>query len=327
LTLCLEFTKFKLVRLFTIVVGALVLLCASRAATPELVNGIAVVVGDAVITYKDVQMAIEDDLDILQRRYGNQPAVFNKRAAEVRESKLEEMVENQLVLQEFKRAGYLLPDSWIQSRINQDVRQYGDRLTLTKTLQARGITFESYRTRIRENEILRQMWQMKVPRDPLISPTKIENYYTQHRDDFKLEDQAKLRIIALTNAPNVALKAMADEIVRKLDEKVPFEELAKIYSQDSKAAEGGERGWMEKKEMREDFRKVAFELSPGEHSQPIETPEGIYIIQVMDKKVSYTKSLSEVRDEIENTLRALETKRLRQQWIEQLKTKSFVQYY
>jgi peptidyl-prolyl cis-trans isomerase SurA len=327
LTLCLEFPKFKLVRLFTIVVGALVLLCASRAASPELVNGIAVVVGDAVITYKDVQMAIEDDLDILQRRYGNQPAVFNKRAAEVRESKLEEMVENQLVLQEFKRAGYLLPDSWIQSRINQDVRQYGDRLTLTKTLQARGITFESYRTRIRENEILRQMWQMKVPRDPLISPTKIENYYTQHRDDFKLEDQAKLRIIALTNAPNVALKAMANEIVRKLDEKVPFEELAKIYSQDSKAAEGGERGWMEKKEMREDFRKVAFELSPGEHSQPIETPEGIYIIQVMDKKVSYTKSLSEVRDEIENTLRALETKRLRQQWIEQLKTKSFVQYY
>ena len=236
------------------------------------------------------------------------------------------MVDNQLVLQEFKRAGYVIPDSWIQSRINQDIRQYGDRLTLTKTLQARGITFEGYRNRIRENEILRQMWQMKVPRDPLISPAKIENYYVHHLDEFKLEDQVKLRMISLTNNPSVSIKEMAKEIVSKLDQKVPFEELARIYSQDSKAVEGGERGWMERKQMREEL-KVAFSLNPGEHSQPIEAPEGIYILQVIDKKVSYTKSLAEVRDEIENTLRADETKRLRQEWIEQLKKKSFVQYY
>ena len=320
------FPKFKLVRLFIIVLAALNALFAVRAATPELANGIAVLVGDAVITYKDVQGAIEDDLEFLQRRYANQPAVFNQKAAEVRESKLQEMVDNQLVLQEFKRAGYVIPDSWIQSRINQDIRQYGDRLTLTKTLQARGITFEGYRNRIRENEILRQMWQMKVPRDPLISPAKIENYYVHHLDEFKLEDQVKLRMISLTNNPSVSIKEMAKEIVSKLDQKVPFEELARIYSQDSKAVEGGERGWMERKQMREEL-KVAFSLNPGEHSQPIEAPEGIYILQVIDKKVSYTKSLAEVRDEIENTLRADETKRLRQEWIEQLKKKSFVQYY
>jgi peptidyl-prolyl cis-trans isomerase SurA len=317
------------VRLFMIVLAALNALFTVRAATPELANGIAVIIGDAVITYKDVQMAIEEDLDFLQRRYANQPQVFNQKAAEIRESKLQEMVDNQLVLQEFKRAGYVIPDSWIQSRINEDMRRYwgGDRLTMTKTLQQQGTTFEAYRARIREREILRQMWQTKVPRDPLISPAKIENYYVQHRDDFKLEDQAKLRIIALTNSPTGSIKEMAKEIVTKLDQKVPFEELARIYSQDSKAAEGGERGWMERKEMRDDFRKVAFTLNPGEHSGPIEAPEGIYIIQVVDKKVSYTKSLSEVRDEIEGTLRAEETKRVRQEWIAQLKKKSFVRYF
>src|SRR3954466_16193012 len=251
-------------------------------------------------------MAIEDDLDFLQRRYPNQPAVFNQKAAEVRESKLQEMVDNQLVLQEFKHAGYVIPDSWIQSRINEDVHKFGDRLTLTKTLQAQGITFEAYRNKIKEREILRQMWQMKVPRDPLISPTKIENYYTQHRDEFKLEDQVKLRIIALTNSPGISIKEMAKEIIGKLDQKVPFEDLARLYSQDSKAAEGGERGWMEKKELRDDFRKVAFNLNPGDHSGPIEAPGGIYVLEVLDKKVSYTKSLSEVRDEIEKTPRAEE---------------------
>jgi parvulin-like peptidyl-prolyl isomerase len=73
--------------------------------------------------------------------------------------------------------------------------------------------------------------------------------------------------------------------------------------------------------------KAAFALEPGQHSQPIETPEATYILLVEDKKVSYTKTLSEVRDEIESILRAEETKRLRQQWVALLKAKTFIRYF
>jgi len=59
------------------------------------------------------------------------------------------MVENQLVLQEFKKAGYQIPESYFQGRIEEEIRRYGDRLTLTKTLQAEGITYETWRNRIR----------------------------------------------------------------------------------------------------------------------------------------------------------------------------------
>jgi peptidyl-prolyl cis-trans isomerase SurA len=48
---------------------------------------------------------------------------------------------------------------------------------------------------------------------------------------------------------------------------------------------------------------------------------------VEDKKVSYVKTLSEVREEIEGTLKTEETKRLRKQWIDQLKAKAFVRYF
>jgi len=299
----------------------------ARAAKPEVVNGIAVIVGDAVITYKDLRLALADDLEFLERQYSSRPEVYTEKAAELEKSKLEEMVENELVLQEFKRAGYVIPDSWVQGRINDDIRRVGDRLTLVKSLQAQGITFEAYRNKIREREILRQMWIQKVPMEPIISPAKIETYYAQHRDQFKMEDQVKLKMIVLTNAPGLSTKEMAKEIISKLDEKVPFDELARIYSQDSKASEGGERGWLERKVLREDLAKVAFGLNPGEHSQPIETPEATSILLVEDKKVSYTKTLSEVRDEIEGILRGEETKRLHKQWVDQLKAKSFVRYF
>lgn len=316
-----------------IVFAALLLLALfleGRAATPNLVNGIAVIVGDAVITYKDIQIALDKDLDLLERRYGSNPTLFNQKAAELEKAKLEEMVENQLVLQEFKRAGYVLPESYFQARIDEDIRKYGDRLTLTKTLQAQGITFETYRTRIRERVILRLMWQEKVPQEPLISPAKIEGYYAQNREEFKMEDQIKLRMIVLTNNPSAAdysAKKVADEIVSKLEQKVPFVELARVYSQGSQAQEGGDWGWVQRSVLNTNLAQVAFTLEPGQHSRAIEAPTGAYVLMVEDKKVSHIKSLPEVRDEVEATLRAKEVERLKNKWIEQLKSKAFVRYF
>ncbi len=302
----------------------------TRAATPNLVNGIAVIVGDAVITYKDIHIALLEDVELLERRYGNNPTLYNQKAAELEKAKLEEMVENQLVLQEFKRAGYVVPESYFQSRIDDDIRRYGDRLTLTKTLQAQGLTFETYRNKIRERVILQLMWKEKVPHDPLISPSKIENYYVQNRDQFKMDDQIKLRMIVLTNNPSnpsYSPVKVAQEIVAKLDEKVSFEELARVYSQGSHAQDGGDWGWVQRGVLNTNLAQVAFGLEPGQHSRAIPAPNGAYVLKVEDKKISYVKTLAEVRDDVEATLRAEEIKRLRKKWIDQLKSKSFVRYF
>jgi parvulin-like peptidyl-prolyl isomerase len=305
---------------------------AARAQTAQdLMNGIAVIVNDKVITVKDVRMAIQDDADFLQRRYRGQPQVFDEKMKQLMAEALERMVDDNLVLHEFRTLGRPLPESYIENRINEEIKtKFGDRLTMIKTLQAGGLTYESYRERIRERTILQLMWNMKVPRDPVISPTKIENYYNANPDKFKLEDRVKLRMIVLTNRPNDTAYAplnLAREIAKKVDEGTSFAEMAKIYSQGSQASEGGDWGWVEKKVLREDLAKVAFSLKPGTRSEPLETPSGVYLMFVEESEVSHVRGLSEVRDEIENTLKAEETKRLHQQYVDRLKKKSFVRYF
>lgn len=315
---------------FAIIFSLVQMLVISQAATANMVNGVAAIVGESVITYKDLQLAMEDDVDFLERRFGNQPEVFRERLAQLEKDRLEQLVEDQLVLQEFKRAGYTVPESFIQNRVNEAIKKYGDRLTLTKTLQAQGLTFESYRARVREGVIKDLMWRQRVPVDPLISPAKIEKYYNQNKDKFKLQDQVKLRMIVITNQPNDAAfsaRGVAQEVFTKLKEGVPFDELARIYSQDIHASEGGDRGWIEKPVLREELAEVAFKLNPGEVSEPVEAPGGVYIMKVEETKVSYTRTLAEARDEIESTLRAEEMKRLRKQWIDQLKAKTFISYF
>lgn len=311
-----------------ILLGILLLAPSARGASPQLVNGVAVIVGEAVITFKDLQIALEDDIEFLERRYGNQPKVLQEKLAALEKEKLEQLVENQLVLQEFKAVGYVIPESLFQNRVDEEIKRHGDRLTFTKTLQGQGLTFESYRNKIRERTIMELMWRQRVPNDPVISPARMEKYYAENRDKFKVQDQAKLSMIVVPNRTNDAAPALlAREIVTKVREGVPFAEMAKIYSQDSAAQAGGDRGWIERSVLREDLAEVAFKLKAGEVSEPVVTDNGIYIIKVDELKEAYVKTLSEAREEIESTLRADETRRLREQWMASLKKKYFVRYF
>ncbi len=316
-------------RLFPILVILMAVAQLAKAASPSLVNGIAVIVNENIITFKDVQNSIREDIDFLERRYASQPAVLEQRLKDLQESRIEELVEYQLVLHEYKTAGYSLPESFFESRINEDMKKYENRLTLIKTLQAQGLTYETYREKIREKTILEVMFRQKVPNDPLISPAKIENYYVENREQFRVSDQVRLKMIVLTNRSSGDLDrvALAGEIAQKIKAGADFAEMAKVYSNGSQAIEGGDWGLVEKKVLRDDLSKVAFSLKPGQLSEVIETPQGAYLMKVDEILPAHIRSLSEVRDQVEQTLKTQETKRLRKQFIGRLKAKSFVRYF
>jgi peptidyl-prolyl cis-trans isomerase SurA len=302
----------------------------SQQQQSQVVNAIAVIVNDQVITMKDLYMAMRDDIDFLQQRYASQPKVLDEKLRQLKAETLETMVDNRLVLNEFKTIGKPLPESLIDQRVNEDVKKkFGDRLTAIKTLQQGGVTWESYREKVRDNFILQLMWNAKVPHDPVVSPTRIENYYVKHQDEYKLEDRVKLRMIVLTNRPSggVAAMELAREIAKKVDEGASFSEMARVYSQGSQAADGGDWGWVERKVLRQDLAKVAFSLKAGQRSEPIETPSGVYFMYAEQVEPAHVRSLTEVREEIENTLKADEVRRLRQQFVDRLKKKNLVVYF
>lgn len=302
---------------------------AQTGAIP--LNGIVARVNDTVITMKEVLTVILPELEFLERRYGGDPVAFEQKVRELRANAIRDLVERQLILHEYKTGGYTpIPESYIEDQIAKDVRNYGNSLTLTKTLQAQGLTREGYRQKVRERVILAAMTGLFVPRNPVISPFKIETYYKENLDKFKLEDQVKLRMIVITNRPGDSLyspKSLAEEILTKLGEGASFAEMAKVYSQGSQSAEGGDWGWVERSVLREDLAQVAFSLKPGQRSGLIERPDGCYIMLVEETKTAHTRPLSEVRSEIEATLKAEETKRLHNKWIDRLKAKSFVEYF
>lgn len=309
--------------------AAAAFLSCAVAAHAELANAIRAIVNDAVITVQEVELLNQQTEELLIRQYRSTPAILEKKVNELQNENLDRLVERQLILHEFKAAGYSLPESVLNDLVQESIKNdFGDRATLTKTLEARGISYEKFRQRIKERFIEAQLRLKNISSEIIISPHKIETYYLAHRDDFKEEDRVKVRRITLNQssdpqAPNA--KKLAEEIIVRLKDGASFSEMAAMYSQGS--PESREGVWYDRSALRRELAEAAFALKPGECSGVIETGSECYVLTVDEIRAAHDKPLGEVRDVIEKTLLSNERNRLEKQWLDRLRKKTFVQYF
>jgi len=306
---------------------------ATRAG---LVTAVAVVVNDSVITLGEIDANVEATAPTLARLYPNNQPQFQLELKKLNDEVIESMVQDKLILHDFVTTGYVtnVLEAFIDDRIQETIQQkyYGDRARLIRSLHAEGLTYESWRRAQREQWIIRVMKEQNGshPSKILISPLKIEQYYEAHKDEFKMEDEVKVRMIVLPQSADStpgSAKRLAGEILAKIDAGTPFAEMAAVYSSGSQRAEGGDRSWVKRNYFKPTLDNIAFSLKPGEHSGVIEEPEACYLLMVEEVKSAHVKTLTEVRDEVARTLRSKENERLFERWIERLKRKSFVNYY
>jgi peptidyl-prolyl cis-trans isomerase SurA len=311
------------------------LLAAGFGIRAEPINGIKAVVHDSSVTHWEVGERMIPAITQLRSQYAAQPDVLRKKLEEAERDNLDHLVENQLILHEFK--GFNVPETILDKDVDKRVddiireRYYGDRMRLIKSLQAEGITFEKFRQNIRDQFIEVALRQKNVSSEIIISPHKVESYYLAHREDYKIEDEVKFRMIVLTNSVDAdapPARKLAEELLSKLNEGANFADLAEIYSQGSRK-EKGDSDWMQQKVLRKELAEAASSLKVGEHSGVIEThdPPAYYLMYMEDKRPAHYKSLGEVRDEIEKNLVLEEKSRLEKQWIAKLRKKTFVRYY
>jgi len=304
-------------------------LCAGPRlhADTQIVDGVLAVINDTVITRQQVEDYIRPAIDSLRRQYAGQPEAFDQKSRAVVNDGLDQLIERQLILHDFDAQGYRMPDSYLDEMVQDKIRDaYSDRVTLMKTLQSEGKTFESFREDVRDQAIETFMRSKNVAQEVVISPYKIETYYQAHQDDFKMEDEIKLRMIVLNkaSADDTNTANLAREIRDQIKGGASFAQMATIHSQDSLRSQGGDRGWVERSVLRPELAEAAFALKPGQVSDVIETPETCYLMLVEQTRPSHVKPLNEVRDEIEKNLRAQEQARLEKQWIAKLKAKTFI---
>jgi parvulin-like peptidyl-prolyl isomerase len=293
-------------------------------------DGIVAVINDAVITRQQVLLFAGTALDSLRNTYGNNQTAYDTQYNSIMTNSLELLIERDLILHDFDVEGYHLPDSYVDQMVDDRIRERGwDRVTLIKNLQSEGETFEQFREDIRDQYIESALRAKNVSQQIIISPYQVESYYAAHQNDFKVEDEIKLRMIVLnkTGPDDTNTLALGHEIISEIKNGATFAQMATVYSQGSGQKDAGERGWIERSSLRPELAQAAIPLQPGQISDVIDTPDSCYIMLVEDKHPAQVKALNDVRTDIEKTLGSQEQARLERQWIESLKKKTFIRIY
>lgn len=309
----------------------------TRAAGTELLNGVAAIVNESVITFDDVNLFTRRAIKGLENQLlpRGKTAEFDQRRQTVLRDGLEQLIERDLIIHEFKTAGYNLPESIIDDVVSARVKEeFGDRLTLTKTLHERNQTYESFRRDERDAFVVSQMTIKNINQNLVISPKKIERFFSENQEKYRVGDRAKVRMILIDKSRHAVgePKKIVDEVLAKAKAGADFGKLADESSDDARRFKGGlrgDQGWVENKDsdLRKELRDFAFNANIGDLSPVIETDGAIFLLKVEAREQARVRPLTEVRDDVEATLKGVERERLRKKWINKLRAKAFVRYF
>jgi peptidyl-prolyl cis-trans isomerase SurA len=303
-----------------------------RAADPEVIDGVAAVVNGDVITFSQVQEVSGPSERTLREQLTGQELI--DKIKEARLAALNDLIDRQLILEEFKKKEYTLPDYVVDDQVQNIIKDdfAGDRQAFLRTLNAQGYTISKFREMQRDKVIVGAMRQNNVKGTFAATPQQIQAYYEANKQEFATPEQLKLRMIVLNADPLDAnsadsTKKMAEEIRDKVKGGADFATMAKTYSMDGTAESGGDWGLIDRKTLNEQLTDVAFALSPGQVSQVVQIGDSFYILFCESKKESGIIPLPEVRDGIEKKLEQAQRQKATQKWIDSLREKAYIKIY
>ena len=133
---------------------------------------------------------------------------------------------------------------------------------------------------------------------------EVRRYYKKYTDNYVTPPEVKARHILLKLVPDAPeneqqeKREQLNKLLAEIKAGSSFEELAKKHSEDGTSADGGDLGWFKPGEMVPAFESAAFALEAGQVSEIVQSPFGLHLIKVEERKDEITKSLDEAREEI-----------------------------
>jgi|HubBroStandDraft_6_1064221.scaffolds.fasta_scaffold40627_2 peptidyl-prolyl cis-trans isomerase D len=155
----------------------------------------------------------------------------------------------------------------------------------------------------------------KILSDIPVTKEDLQGFYDQHRDDYRVPEQVSVSHILIKTplpGPDGKVDAKGTEDARKKAEDVlkqlkaggNFADLARKYSEDPGSGKnGGSLGWIGRGRTVPEFEKTAFSLAKGSTSDLVQSSYGFHIIRVDDKQAAHVKTLDEVKDQIEESIK------------------------
>lgn len=302
----------------------LIVLGAGGSVFAAATNRIVAIVNNEIITFYELEKALKN----------LPPSILGKeRPEEIRKQLLFQLIDQKLVGLQIKRLGIQIPNEEVEktiAKIKQDQGLTGAE-DFAKALNREGISEAEFKEKIKEQILRFRLIGREIGSKIIIPEARIQEYYQKNKSQFQKTEGIRLAQILLlassVSSPEEMSeqKKKAEEIRERLKQGENFEELARKYSQDPSAAQGGDLGTFTLNDLEPSLKEVVSTLKPGEISQVLKSPQGWQIVKVIALQGAQEVGLAEVRDRILEHLYQEEVDLRFSQWLQQLKDRSYIQ--
>lgn len=294
----------------------------------ETCNRVVAKVNSEVITLYELNAKIEEltGLEPIDLRSRDE-----RKFLEIREKVLDLLINEKIALEKIRELEIRVTPEEIDNAIERI--KSDNNLThedLIATLKEKGLSYESYREKIK-NEVERmKLINFEVKSKIIIREEQIKEYFEKHKEKYITKERVHLAAIFLKQIDPLDQREGRDisekvkQILSRLKKGEDFGRLAKEFSQGPGAQEGGDLGFFEFSQLDPELRKTIKDMSAGEISEPIGRPSGIQIIKLVEKQEMGVKSLNEVKDSIYEIFYREEINKRYSSWIKDLRDKSYI---
>ncbi len=312
------------------IIFCLTMLTLTAVASAEVISGVAAIVNEDIITIRELNREYALAAKEIEKREG---ALSAEGATRLRSEILDSLIDRKLIRDKIKELNIVISEEEVRQSI-EDIKKQ-NRLSqeaLVSALLAQGLTFDQYKTQMKEQlERLRLMSQ-EVKSKIQVSERELREYYEANKALFGEAPTYRARHIFFKipqNASNTEIKktmAKASTVIAEAKGGADFAELAKKQSDDPGAAkDGGDLGTFKKGDMLPEIESTVITMNPGEISDLVTTPAGLHIIKLEDKSVAQTKPFESVKGAIDETLYRKKSEERFKQWAEELRKGSAVE--
>lgn len=261
---------------------------------------------DRVVAVVDKEIILLSELEAQIQLYAlqNRIEISDENVADsLRKVFLDRMIEDKVLLVEAERDTTInVTNKEVEDALDTQIKnirsQFPSEEAFLGQLRAEGMTLnglkEQYRDEVKKQLLKEKLIQKKLSK-VLVSSGEVMNFYEANRDSLPEKPAGvKLAHILISTEPGQAtvdsLYNYAQMIRKKAAEGEDFALLAKTYSEDPSAEQGGDLGWFARGEMVPEFEKAAFALQPGEISDVVRSQYGFHIIKVTGRKGDKVKT-------------------------------------
>ncbi|HEU4850676.1 MAG TPA: peptidylprolyl isomerase [Telluria sp.] len=256
------------------------------SASANVIDSIAVVVNDEVITRNELAGRIRD-IESRMRASGSPMPDREDLERQVTERLIVERAQMQLA----KEYGVKVDDATLDRSIARIAE--GQKMTVQEmrnAMEKEGMPFPTFREEIRKEIIMQRLREHEVDAKIQVSDAEIDTFMAAEQaasaNAFELNlSQILVRIPDNASPEQIAArKARADEAMRQLRTGADFARVAATFSDAPDALQGGVIGWRPADRLPPVIAEALLKLNPGQVTDPIRSSTGFHILKLVDKR-------------------------------------------